>query len=156
MPTTPKRKVKAEPEKAPKKSEPQVAEKVQNQSVIGRPTKRTPEVEAKLIEALSNGATRVAACAYAGITTDTMLNWEKTFSAFSASLTRATGLAEYGFTCVLKECAMEGDWRAAESWLKRRRRDEWGDNINVDVDKRIAELLAELGYGNQDQVPPRS
>ncbi len=48
---------------------------------------------------------------------------------------------------------MNGDWRAAECWLKRRRRDEWGDNVSlasdVDVDKQIEELLAELGLKDQ-------
>ena len=27
--------------------------------------------------------------------------------------------------------ANEFDWRAAETWLKRRRRDEWGDNLSL-------------------------
>jgi hypothetical protein len=47
------------------------------------------------------------------------------------------------------------DWKAAESWLKRRRRQEWGDNVSVDVDKEISELidrLAGLEPAGQTQV----
>lgn len=37
-----------------------------------------------------------------------------------------------------------GDWRAALEVLKRRRRDEWGDNVSVRADKRASELIAAL------------
>jgi hypothetical protein len=29
------------------------------------------------------------------------------------------------------EAGRNGDWKAAESWLKRRRRTEWGDSIDL-------------------------
>jgi transposase-like protein len=47
----------------------------------------------------------------------------------------------------------EFDWRAAESWLKRRRKDEWGDNTSVELDREIAELLAALAAAREDQAP---
>jgi hypothetical protein len=36
---------------------------------VGRPTKRTPERQQRLLSALAAGNTRTAACHYAGITT---------------------------------------------------------------------------------------
>jgi hypothetical protein len=36
------------------------------------------------------------------------------------------------------------DWRAGLEWLKRRRRDEWGDQPNPDLDREIAEYMALL------------
>ncbi len=46
----------------------------------------------------------------------------------------------------------EFDWRAAESWLKRRRRPEWGDNVNIDLDREIADLLAQLATTGQGEA----
>jgi hypothetical protein len=50
----------------------------------------------------------------------------------------------------------EGDWRAAESWLKRRRRSEWGDNVAIDIDREIERLLAPVADTSEDQTPEGS
>jgi hypothetical protein len=42
---------------------------------IGRPSKLTPEVEARLLQALSVGAFRKTAAAYAGIGRSTLYRW---------------------------------------------------------------------------------
>lgn len=45
----------------------------------------------------------------------------------------------------------EFDWRAAESWLKRRQRADWGENVALDFDAEIARLLAKLaGQGEAE------
>jgi hypothetical protein len=110
----------------------------------GRPSKRTPETEERLFEALRGGCTRRAACAHAGITLQTLLNWEQAaidgdpdYFDFLDQLTRAEDQAEALFTSVILKAA-ERDWKAAESWLKRRRRDEWGDNVKQEVSGHLA------------------
>ena len=138
---------------------------------MARPTKRNPETEAKVVSALRSGLTRVAACAEAGISDQTLLNWTagKSNLGFLESVRAAEGEAEAKFTRVLELAAtgydagmvvettetifrkrkvttfegdvrtvteeevpvivtrrtetqrQEFDWKAAESWLKRRR-----------------------------------
>ena len=44
---------------------------------MARPTKLTAEVEGRLVNAISVGATYKDACAYAGISYQTFLNWKK-------------------------------------------------------------------------------
>jgi hypothetical protein len=55
----------------------------------GRPTIRTPEVEAKLYEALHGGSSVRDACDYAGIHRDTFYEWKREFPDFSDNITRA-------------------------------------------------------------------
>lgn len=117
----------------------------------GRKTKRQPAVLTKLLKALSDGCTVRAACASAGIGEEAFYRWKEEFSEFSEAVTRAEDLAEAEYTAAMKVAATGGvlekvtvrelsdglkettvermDWRAAESWLKRRRRDEWSERI---------------------------
>ncbi len=104
--------------------------KVAEKKKVGRKTKLVPQVTDKLFEALELGATRRAACAYAGISESTLYEWIDDFPEFLESCTRAEDSAEMGFTRVIQQCAMNGDWKAAESWLKRRRRGDWSDGVD--------------------------
>src|SRR5689334_22930017 len=115
---------------------------------MARPTK-FPQAETKIIKALEMGATRTSAAGAAGIDRTTLWQWMKDNPTFSNDVTRAEASAEQSFSSVLFAAAiprkvvettrtqdaegnittrtvtrMEFDWRAAESWLKRRRRAE--------------------------------
>lgn len=52
----------------------------------GRPTKKTPEIEAKLERALGNGLSRDSACKFAGIGKETLSRWTKKDAGFGAKL----------------------------------------------------------------------
>ncbi len=143
----------------------------------GRPTKRTPETESKILEFLASGVTRKAAAEAVGIHISTFCDWVADFPEFSEAVTRAESQAEAGYAAVMRKAAMgfdagetvetvstefrkrkttttdpktgikttvedevpvsvtrvtttirrEFDWRAAESWLKRRRKEDWSD-----------------------------
>lgn len=95
----------------------------------GPKSKKTPEVQAKLIEALRDGCTNRAACAWAGISEAEFYEWQKESTEFKETCTRAGDLAEAGFTKVIQQAAEAGDWKAAESWLKRRRKGEWSERL---------------------------
>lgn len=101
-------------------------------SAAGRPTKRTPETEAKLLRALRKGNTRRAACAHAGIGESTLNDWVNEFPEFSAACTRAENESEFGFVDVIQECANNGDWKAAAWWLERRRKAEYSVKQEID------------------------
>ena len=102
----------------------------------------SPTMDA-IIENLRIGATRTAAVGAAGISRETFYVWLKENLTFSDAVTQAEAQAEIGHTLALAK-ASASDWRASESWLKRRRRADWGDNIAVGADKEAARILAEL------------
>lgn len=87
---------------------------------MARPTKRTPEREARLMEALRAGNTRRASCAYAGIDQDTLANWMRRYSDFSDAVEKAEADAEIRNVAIIQKAATES-WQAAGWWLERRR-----------------------------------
>jgi transposase len=115
--------------------------------VAGRPSKRTPEREKRLLDAIRAGSTRKAACAYAGISDETLANWCRRSLDFLDALARAE--AEYEVKCnAIISQAAQTDARHAEWWLERRRPEEYGrkDRIDLNVIRSEAERLArELG-----------
>jgi len=60
------------------------------------------------------------------------LNWLEQFSSFSIQVTSAESFAAVKMTTLVTKAA-EQDARYALEWLKRRRRDEWGDNVAVSL-----------------------
>ena len=95
-----------------------------------RPTKYDAARAATICRSLEIGCTRKASAEAACISFDTFSNWMKSNPVFSALVTRAEAQAENAMVACLQTAAIT-DWRAAESWLKRRSRDEWGDNEKV-------------------------
>ena len=91
---------------------------------MARPTKRTPEREARLFEALRAGNTRRAACAYAGIDQDTLANWMRRFSDFSDAVEKAEADAEIRNVAIIQKAASE-TWQAAAWWLERKKKQDW-------------------------------
>lgn len=103
----------------------------------GHPTKYSDALAAVICQKLSVGSTRTAAAESSGIHRDTFANWMASRSAFFHAVTRAEAEAEEKFIRTIALAAkgtadVPGDWRAAESWLKRRRRDDWGDSVRAE------------------------
>lgn len=107
---------------------------------MARPTKLTPEVEGRLVHAISVGASYKDACAYAGISYQTFLNWKKRaqriveqaedsddeleeltdqFVEFFERIKRAQGEAAVGWLTTINKAAHD-DWKAAAWALERR------------------------------------
>ena len=107
---------------------------------MARPTKLTPEVEERLVHAISVGATYKDACACAGISFQTFLNWKKRaqravehveerdgepeetdhpFVEFFDRIKRAQGEAAVGWLAMIGKAANR-DWKAAAWMLERR------------------------------------
>ncbi len=120
----------------------------------GRPSKRTPLREQIVLECLRSGMTITASAAKAGIDGTTLSRWREVYPDFAEKCARAEADAEAHFTAALAKASTpheitetitivttsgetstktitrkDFDWRAAESWLKRRRPADWGDNI---------------------------
>ena len=128
----------------------------------GRPTKYSKGRAEAICNALKIGATRTAACEANEIDLDTFRRWMIANTEFCGLVTHAEGQAELMFTATLYKAAKgtpdnPSDWRAAESWLKRRRRHEWSDNITLrndtEASRLIAELFPEEAIGNLEPAP---
>jgi hypothetical protein len=118
--------------------------------VAGRPSKFNEERAKAITDRLRAGATRKAAVLSQGVAYDTFTGWLKRFPDFSTAVMRAEAEAELRFTArITKEVTdPEGDWRAAIDWLKRRRREEWGDNATLTILEKVAKEVASAEDGD--------
>lgn len=87
---------------------------------MARPTKRTPDRENRLMEALRAGNTRRASCAYAGISESSLASWLERFPDFRDAIEKAEADAEIRNVAIIQKAASE-TWQAAAWWLERRR-----------------------------------
>ena len=110
---------------------------------MARPTKYNEEKAAQIATLLRSGCTRKDAVGSIGIDYTTFLRWIEHNPSFANLVTSAEAFAAVKMTTILTKAA-DGDWRAALEWLKRRKRDEWGDTINVGLDTEITRLMATL------------
>ena len=97
---------------------------------MARPTKYNEEKAAQIATLLRSGCTRKDAVGSIGIDYTTFLRWIEHNPSFANLVTSAEAFAAVKMTTILTKAA-DGDWRAALEWLKRRKRDEWGDNLSL-------------------------
>jgi hypothetical protein len=116
--------------------------------MAGRKTKLTPEVQAKIVQALGVGTTHAHACQYAGIHHDTFYFWlqkgaEGTppYSEFSAAVKNAEGQAVVGWMALIDRAARGGNWQAAAWKLERRYPKDYGRRV-VDLGEDTLAVLA--------------
>lgn len=86
----------------------------------GRPSKRTPEVEALIIKALGVGLSYEVAADFAGIHRDTLLAWRRDDETFSAAIKEATARGKVGVAGRLMSLIQSGNVAATIFWLKTR------------------------------------
>lgn len=121
---------------------------------MARPSKCTPEVIAKVCEALKLGVSWAAAAAHAGLDEATLTGWkqrakdgEEPFLTFLTESTRARDSAEVRMAAIVLKAAQEGSVNAAQWWLERRRGDTWGRSQEVVInapDSGVPKLLERL------------
>jgi transposase-like protein len=125
---------------------------------MGRPTKCTPEVVELVCEALSFGVSWEAAAAHAGVGVSTVHKWLAQaaddvdggqYREFLERTTSARDAAEVRMARIVVQAAEDGDAKAAQWWLERRRSDSWSSKQTVTVDapdpsRGIAALLGKL------------
>lgn len=106
---------------------------------MARPTKLTPEIQELITKSLSYGATYKDAAEAAGVSYNTFNEWMKAgenqkigkFREFYELVKRTEAQCRNNFVSVIAKAAASGDWRAAEAYLKRRDRENWGDSVAV-------------------------
>lgn len=111
---------------------------------MARPTKRTPEVETAILNALRVGNTRTDAALAAGVSRGAIAEWCRRYPAFLSAVEKAEAEARLRFVGIIATAARTR-WQAAAWFLERRVPAEWGrrESLDVAVDaKREAERLA--------------
>src|SRR5574343_391662 len=114
---------------------------------MGRPTKRSPERELTILNALRIGNTRTAAAALADISYETMRQWAEGDLEFRAALERAESEAESRFLGNVAKAAADGTWQAAAWWLERRRWQDYRRREGIEV--------SDARKGADDERPDR-
>jgi transposase len=119
--------------------------------MAGRPTKRTPETEKRLLDALRAGNTRRASCAYAGISDETFANWCKRFLEFLEAVEKAEADAEVRHVANIAKAAGEGVWTASAWWLERRRPKDWGKTDRLELIQTVRLLAEQQGLSEDEK-----
>lgn len=113
---------------------------------MGRPTKRFPEIEQAILQALRVGNTRTDSALAAGISRETLRRWMADV-AFSGSVEKAEAEARLRFVAQIAKAAAAGNWQAAAWNLERRDHENWGRrdkvDVNLDVRREIERLTAD-------------
>lgn len=118
----------------------------------GRPSKYTPERVARLTQAIELGATYELACAYAGITTETLDRWRSVHPELKEQISEAEGRATVKWLAKIEQAASEGTWQAAAWKLERRYPRMYGKQaieLSGDADAPISIALVK-----RDGPPP--
>ena len=110
------------------------------EKTFGRPSKLTPDVEAKVCQAIRAGNYIETAAAYAGVSKDTLYAWLKRgasvrsgpYRHFSDAVSAALATAEVSAVAAVAKGAGK-DWRAAAWMLERTRPERFGPRQRLDI-----------------------
>jgi hypothetical protein len=86
-----------------------------------------------VIKAAAQGLSNRAAANLAGIGEATLRRWMDADPTFGARIAQARTHLEQKLARLIEAAAEQGDWRAAEAFLKRRYREDWADSIQAEV-----------------------
>ena len=112
---------------------------------MGRTSKRSPEREQAILNALRLGNTRRNAAAYAEIDQNTFYRWLDEVGTFRDAVVKAEADAEARFLGQIAKAAADGTWTAAAWWLERRRHEDFRKREQLEVTfdlRREAERIA--------------
>jgi len=135
----------------------------------GRPTKLTPELQAKICKYVRDGNYFSTACQAVGINHQTFADWQKRgeeeanngggiYSSFLEALKRAEAEAEAELASMIKETALQKkEWLPGMAFLERRHRERWGRpapiGITIDDHKEISITHVEYNLGPGQDIP---
>lgn len=114
---------------------------------MARPSKYTPEREAKIVEALAAGNTRKTACRLVGVDLHTLARWIDRYATFATAIEKAEAEAEASHVANIKAAAASGSWTASAWWLERRRNEDWGKKDRLEIVQSIRNMVREAGLG---------
>lgn len=111
---------------------------------MARPTKYNELKARQITDRLRcAGCNRKDAAGSVGVSEDTFARWLARYADFADQVALAESCAAVRMTTLVTQAATT-EWKAALEWLKRRRREEWGDSLNL-TKKSDADLIREAG-----------
>lgn len=104
-----------------------------------RPTKYTPERVKSILSDLAAGIPKQHAAIRAGVSDQTLLNWEHKYPEFAAGIRKAEADAVARNVALIQRAAQDGTWQAAAWWLERRHPEEFGrrDRLSIEYEAII-------------------
>ncbi len=95
---------------------------------LGRPSKLTPDVQQRIVQAITIGTHRQDAAEYAGIDAATFRRWmtrgleepDGPYSEFRTAIVEAEARAKITAMGCITKAARDGDWKAASWWLQKK------------------------------------
>lgn len=117
---------------------------------IGRPTVMTPETIGKLEEVFALGGSDKEACFYAGINGQTLYDYQKKYPRFieRKEALKETPILKARRTVVDK---LDENYGNAMDFLKRKKKKEFGDKVDVTSDGKELKQLTGFNYVKPDQ-----
>jgi hypothetical protein len=119
-----------------------------------RASKRSPEVEKRILDAIRLGATYKLASQYACIDPATFWRWVEKDANFATRVKEAEGAATVGWLAKIEKAASDGNWQAAAWKLERRYPEDYSlrqrlehtgaDGGPIEIDERLILSEAEL------------
>lgn len=112
---------------------------------MGRTSKRSPEREQAILNALRIGNTRRAAAAAGEVDQNTFYRWLED-GTFRDAVEKAEAEAERRFLGNVAKAAAGNNWQAAAWWLERRKHEDYArrDKVDMSIDlRKAAEELAQ-------------
>lgn len=109
----------------------------------GRKTKRTPQLEEELLQALRLGNNRSTSCAYVGLPISTFETWLRNFEQFRAAVELAEATAEVRVVGSLRRAIEHGSVRAQMFWLQTQR--GWKITQQIDIEVTVRTLALQMG-----------
>ena len=115
----------------------------------GQPTKFTPEIKAKLLEAIKKGAPFELACSYARIHFSTLMNWKRKaedefcpeYIKFFEDLEEAKGATALMWLEKIDKAMDEGTWQAASWKLAKRHSKHFSESAGIiEMNERLDRL----------------
>lgn len=125
----------------------------------GRPTKLTPQVQARIVQAIVGGNDITVAAAYAGIHKAQFYRWlekgeqqqQGIYRAFRDAIEKAQADAETRNVALIAKAAQDGTWTAAAWWLERKYPERWGRKERHEVTgKDGKDLVIRVVYADVD------
>ena len=130
----------------------------------GRPSKLTPEVQEKIVQALHLCSHRKHAAEFAGIEERTFRRWmdrgknpnDHEYAAFRAAVVEAEAKAKVMAMGCITKAARDGDWRPAAWLVERRAPEHYAPRSSLFDPYRTLELLEEAGLIKDEQDRDRA
>ncbi len=127
----------------------------------GRPSKLTPAIQEKIVQALSIGNYRKDAAEYAGIDAATLHRWllrgarekDSAYADLRAAVLEAESRAKITAIGSITKAMRNGDWRAAAYWLERKFPHQFSDRSQLFLIQKTFEQVESAAEAAGIELP---